>query len=300
MINTFLVLGGCGFIGSNMVDFLIEKKHEVIVIDNLLTGKIENLNTKAKFYNLDISDKKSVPLIEKIIKSVNYIIHMAALPNVQESIDNPTKAHINNFDTTLNILNIIKKYPDKKLIFSSTSAVYGNPKFFPIDELHPINPISPYALQKLMCEEYIKMYSNLYNIDCIVLRYFNVFGERMTNFGAYKSVISVFKEQKEKNTPLTITNDGNQTRDFIYVRDVVMSNYLACLAQIKKFEIFNVGSNKNISVNEIASFFNQEVEFIGNRNEPRTTLCDSTKIKKALGWQPTISVRDWISNHLLS
>jgi len=220
---------------------------------------------------------------------------MAATPNVQQSIDDPLLSHQNNFQTTLKILTGCINTNVKKIVFSSTSAIYGNPKKFPTNEELESNPMSPYALDKLSSENYLKLYSELYGIKSVCLRYFNVFGERMTNEGAYKSVISVFKEQKENNTPLTITNDGNQRRDFIYVKDVVIANYLSCINDTGNFNLFNVGYGENISVNEIASYFNHPSSYIGYRIEPFETLCDNTKIKTSLGWSPTLSVKEWLN-----
>ena len=284
----FLVFGGAGFIGSNMVDFLINQGHYVTIIDNLSTGKLSNVNPKAKFLEMDINT--SVLPFEDF----DYIIHMAATPNVQQSIDDPLLSHQNNFQTTLKILSGCINSNVKKIVFSSTSAIYGNPTQFPTQENSSPNPMSPYALDKLMSENYLKLYSDLYGIKSVCLRYFNVFGERMTNEGAYKSVISVFNEQKKNNTTLTITNDGNQRRDFIYVGDVVMANYLSCINDTGDFNIFNVGFGENISVNEISSYFEHPVTYIGNRVEPFETLCDNKKIKDILGWLPTKSVRDWL------
>ena len=288
----FLVTGGAGFIGSNMVDYLIDLGHSVTIIDNLSTGNINNINKKSIFINSDINES----LLE--LNEFDYIIHMGATPNVQQSIDDHELSYKNNFLTTLNLLKKIKGTKVKKIVFSSTSAIYGNPEKFPSDENLKPNPMSPYALHKLMSEQYLKLYSDLYNIKSVCLRYFNVFGNRMTNTGAYKSVISVFKEQKEKNISLTITNDGNQRRDFINVKDVVMANYLSCLNDTGNFDIFNVGYGENISVNEISDYFSSEITYIGNRIEPKETLCDNTKIKNKLGWSPSISVGDWLTDKL--
>jgi UDP-glucose 4-epimerase len=284
----FLICGGAGFIGSNISDFLIEMGHSVTVIDNLSTGKLLNVNPKAKFIELDLSNSK----ID--VDGYDYIIHMAATPNVQQSIDDPETSHKNNFITTLNILNSCIGKNIKKIIFSSTSAIYGNPIKFPTSEDFTPNPMSPYALDKLNGEQYFKLYSELYNIKSVCLRYFNVFGDRMTNEGAYKSVISVFKEQYNNNLPLTITNDGNQRRDFINVKDVVAANYLSCINNTEKFRIYNVGRGENISVNEIASYFNSPISYIGKRIEPFETLCDNKKIKTELGWSPSITIEDWL------
>jgi UDP-glucose 4-epimerase len=205
-------------------------------------------------------------------------------------------SNLNNFQTTLRIIEGCKNTSVKKIIFSSTSAVYGDSNSFPTSEKSMENPMSPYALDKLMGERYLKLYSELYGIKSVCLRYFNVFGERMTSEGAYKSVISVFREQKKENTVLTVTNDGNQRRDFVYVGDVVYANYLSCINQTGDFNLYNVGFGENISVNEISSYFNHPTSYIGKRVEPFQTLCDNTKIKSDLGWNPTVSVRDWISN----
>jgi UDP-glucose 4-epimerase len=289
----FLVTGGAGFIGSNMVDFLIDLGHDVTIVDNLSTGKFSNVNDGAIFLNLDLScseDIQSVPF-----GNFDYVIHMAATPNVQQSIDDPELSHNNNFKPTLNILKACAGTNVKKIIFSSTSAIYGNPEKFPTSEDSFPNPMSPYSLDKFSSENYLKLYSDLYGTRSVCLRYFNVFGERMTNEGAYKSVISVFREQKNQNAPLTITNDGNQRRDFIYVKDVVMANYLSCISDTGNFSLFNVGSGENVSVNEIASYFSHPTSYVGKRIEPFETLCDNAKIKKSLGWSPTLSVKDWLN-----
>jgi nucleoside-diphosphate-sugar epimerase len=290
----FLVTGGAGFIGSNMVDYLINQGHEVFVIDNLSTGKIQNLNEKINFIELDLSDIRNINVLKSVVKKVDYVIHMAAVPNVQQSIDDPLLTNKHNFQSTINLIESCRNTNVKKIIFSSTSAIYGNSDIIPNNETVKPNPLSPYALQKLIGEQYLKLYSDLYGLKSVCLRYFNVFGERMTNEGAYKSVISIFSEQKENNLPLTITNDGNQKRDFIYVGDVVVANYLSCIKDTNNFNIYNVGYGDNISVNEIANYFNQPKTYIGNRVEPFETLCDNTKIKNNLTWEPTISVKEWL------
>ena len=294
----FIVCGGAGFIGSNMVDFLVSEGHSVIVIDNLSTGTNSNLNRNTIFYNIDISNKNNISKIKHLCEHYDFLIHMAATPNVQGSIDFPIESNDNNFQTTLNILESIKGTNIKKIIFSSTSAVYGNTEKYPTDEDSDLNILSPYGLQKLMSEKYIELYSKIFGVKGVCLRYFNVFGNRMTNHGAYKSVISVFKEQHSLGLPLTITNDGNQRRDFIHVDDVIMANYLSCINDTSNFEIFNVGSGSNISVNEIASYFSHPTTNIGNRIEPFITLCNNSKIKKSLGWEPKITVKDWLKKEI--
>lgn len=290
----FLVTGGAGFIGSNMTDYLIELGYDVTIIDNLSTGKLSNINPKAKFHNIDLSTEP----IKSLLEDIDYVIHMAAIPNVQQSIDNPIYTNKNNFDSTLNLINSCRNTKVKKIIFSSTCAIYGDTNVFPTNEMVTVNPMSPYSLQKLISEQYLKLYSDLYGIKSVCLRYFNVFGEHMSNEGAYKSVISIFLKQKSEGKNLTITNDGNQKRDFIYVRDIVRANFMSCLSDTGDFNIYNVGYGQNISVNEIASYFNQPTTYIGNRIEPFQSLCDNKKITQELGWSPTVTVEEWLKNKL--
>ena len=296
-----LITGAAGFIGSNMLDFLYNKGVDVFCIDNFSTGKKENIkNSKyAEFYALDISKDDSIQKIKSIIlkNNIDLVFHFAALPNVLQSIEQTNLTHAHTLTTTLNLLEAIKNTTVKKIVFSSTSAVYGNCNKYPTDENSEINCMTPYALQKLMSEQYIKMYTELYDISAVCLRNFNVYGERMTNEGAYKSVISIFKEQKNSNIPLTITNDGEQRRDFIYVGDVINANYLCSIKDTGKFNIFNIGYGENYSVNQIANCFGGDKTYIGNRIESKISLCDNKKAFNVLGWKPEIKVLDWIKKY---
>lgn len=295
-----LVTGGAGFIGSHLADFLLDQGHYVLVIDNLSTGKDERLH-RHRSCILDISKEENLLKLSSLIDShdIELIYHLAALPNVEQSLKQTSLTHRHTLTSTVLLLEACKNTKVKKIVFSSTSAIYGNCEKIPTDELCETNPLTPYGLQKLLSEQYIKLYTELYNIKGICLRYFNVFGERMSNIGAYKSVLSIFKEQKENGLPLTITNDGEQKRDFIYVGDVVNANYLVGINDIdKKFEIFNVGYGENFSVNEIAKQFNSEIKYIGDRIETKISLCDNSKIKKEFNWKPTINVLDWIKEYV--
>ena len=241
-----IVTGGAGFIGSNLVDELIKQEIEVIILDNLSTGKKENINPRAIFYECDVSNMNMNSFIY-LFKDVDTIFHLAATPQVQYSIENPTDN--NNLHSLINMLEVSRLLKVKRFVFSSSSAVYGNPKYTPIDENHPINPLSPYALHKLIGEQYCKLYSDVYDLDTVCLRYFNAYGNRMPKEGAYKSVISVFKEQYSQNQPLNIVNDGEQKRDFIHVEDIIQANILvANLTKNHKGDIFNVGTGQAYTV----------------------------------------------------
>jgi|ETNvirenome_6_85_1030632.scaffolds.fasta_scaffold00219_15 UDP-glucose 4-epimerase len=289
-----LVTGGAGFIGSNLVDTLIRKGIEVWVLDDLSTGNIKNINSKCKFIQVDLSCLENLLSIQSQIPVVDVVFHLAAYPEVQHSLDNPTET--NNITTTLNILELCRLKKINRLVFSSSSAVYGNPRYTPIDESHPIQPMSPYALDKKIGEDYCHLYSKIYGVETVCLRYFNVYGKRMKNEGAYKSVISVFKEAHFKGDLLNIVNDGEQKRDYINVKDIVNANIrVGNSTTPMKGEIYNVGTGIIYSVNEVADMFGDEKKYGEKRLEPNLSLADNRKIKKLMGWEPTYDLKKWIA-----
>ncbi len=286
-----IVTGGAGFIGSHVVDTLIKQGIEVIILDNLSTGKKENINPKATFIKCDLTKDKP------LFRDVDVIFHLAATPQVQYSMENPTDN--NNIDSLINILELSKKSGVKRFIFSSSSSVYGNPNYVPINENHPTNPLSPYALHKLVGEQYCKLYSEVYDLDTVCLRYFNAYGDRMPNKGAYRSVISIFKEQHSKKQPLNIVNDGEQRRDYVHVNDIVNANIL-CANSTKKLngDIFNVGTGKSYSVNEVADMFGGEKQYGEKRIEPKNSIAENAKIILDLNWEPKNKLETWISTYI--
>ena len=286
-----IVTGGAGFIGSHVVDTLIKQGIEVIILDNLSTGKKENINPKATFIECDLTKDKP------LFRDVDVVFHLVATPQVQYSMENPTDN--NNIDSLINILELSKKNGVKKFIFSSSSSVYGNPNYVPINENHPTNPLSPYALHKLVGEQYCKLYSEVYDLDTVCLRYFNAYGDRMPNKGAYRSVISIFKEQHSKKQPLNIVNDGEQRRDYVHVDDIVNANIL-CANSTKKLngDIFNVGTGKSYSVNEVADMFGGEKQYGEKRIEPKNSIAENAKILLDLNWEPKNKLETWISTYI--
>tara|TARA_R110002074_G_scaffold126028_1_gene263922 strand:+ start:213 stop:1148 length:936 start_codon:yes stop_codon:yes gene_type:complete len=299
-----IVTGGAGFIGSHLVDKLVDGGHEVIIFDDLSTGKEENINSEAKFFKLDISDKSIFN--EKRIKDysmgdimtgVDVIFHTAALARVQPSIDDPVGFNNVNVNGTLNLLKACVDYNVKRFIFSSSSSVYGEveKKDLPTSEDSKLNPMSPYALQKLIGEQYCKLFSDIHNLETASLRYFNVYGNRMSLDGAYKLVIPIFTEQILNGESMTIRGDGNQRRDFTYVNDVVDAN-IRCMDYPLELngDVFNVGNGDNRSVNQIATMLGGSKVHIEPVIEPKETLADNTKAKKVLGFNPSISIDDWI------
>ena len=290
-----IVTGGAGFIGSHLVDELIKQGVEVTILDNLSTGKKENINPKAEFIECDIFKDTYGDLIF-LLNGADTVFHLAAKTTVQESINKPSLYNNINVVGTLNLLEAAAAMKVKRFIFSSSSSVYGNAKV-PTSEDHPLNPISPYALNKLIGEQYCKLYSEIYNIDTVCLRYFNVYGDRMNNEG-YKLVFPIFKEQILNNKPLTINNNGEQRRDFIHVNDVVRANILVA-KHSNNFngDIYNVGNGKNYSINEIADMFGGEKQYGNQVIEPFETLAETAKIDLDLNFQPKKDLRQWISTY---
>lgn len=288
----YLVTGGAGFIGSHIVDQLIQNGHEVIVLDNLSTGSLENINASCSFINIDLS-LTPIKDLSQYFKEVNAVFHCAALPNVQFSIDYPYESNNSNVDTTIKILECMRQNNVTKIIYSSSSSVYGNCEYFPTNEKENIKPISPYALQKYIGEEYIYLYNKLYNINYVILRYFNVYGERMTSTGSYVSVLSHFYRSLKNNQPLNICNDGNQERDFVYVKDVANANILS-LNNYANNSILNIGNGKSYSINTIANWLNAEKQYNETRIEPKITLADISLAKVKLNWQPKQDLKEWV------
>jgi len=287
-----LVTGGAGFIGSNLVDELVRQKHRVLVIDNLSGGKRKNVNPKAKFYKADITDMKK---IKSLFRGVDYVFHLAALPRVQFSIENPIESDAVNVRGTLNVLVASVNAGAKRVIYSASSSAYGDQKKMPLQETFLANPKSPYGTQKYIGELYCKTWSEVYKLSTVCLRYFNVYGPRQNPEGAYALVIAKFIKQKLAGQPMTITGDGKQTRDFTNVKDVVRANILAMKSKkVGKGETINIGAGKNQSILRVAQLIGGPIKFIPARFEPRDTLADNKLARKLLGWRPTVSIEEGV------
>jgi len=286
-----LVTGGAGFIGSNLVDKLIEEGNEVIVIDNLSTGNYDNINEKVSFYEEDITKMDDFSMFD----GVDVVFHLAALARVQPSIEDPVGYDKVNVGGMLNILDACVKHKVKRFVYSSSSSVYGDGEQLPTSENSQLNPISPYALQKLIGEQYCRLFSELYGLETVSLRYFNVYGDGMSLEGAYKLVIPIFIEQRLNGNPMTIRGDGEQRRDFTYVGDVVDANIKSALSdKVGNGEVFNIGNGDNRSVNQIADMIGGDRVNVDPVVEPRETLADNSKVREILDWKPTLEIEDWI------
>lgn len=289
-----LITGGAGFIGSTIADLLVMGGHEVVILDNLSTGQITNINPKATFYECDLN-LESQEQINSYFNNIDYVFHCAALPNVQFSVEYPKESNDANVNSTIKTLVACLENNIKKIIYSGSCSAYGDATTIPTTEKERIAPLSPYALQKYIGEQYCELYHRMYNLQYVVLRYFNVYGERMTDKGAYVSVLSHFLRAFKNNQPLNITNNGEQKRDFIYVQDVAIANILAMTNNNCNNQVFNIGNGINYSVNTLASLFNRPTKYGESRIEPYETLADITKAKEILNWKPETNVLEWIT-----
>lgn len=281
-----IVTGGAGFIGSHLVDALVKKGAEVHIIDNLTTGKKENINPKAIFHKADI---RQLEKIKPIFKNARFVFHLAALPRVQPSIQDPKTSNDVNTAGMLNVLISAKNAGVRRLIYSASSSAYGDQKKFPLKETFPANPLSPYGLQKYIGELYCRLFHTIYGLETVSLRYFNVYGPRSATEGAYTLVIGRFLKQRQLNKPITIVPDGEQSRDFTHVYDVVKANMLAAESgKVGRGEVINIGGGHDYSVNEVARLIGGPTVFMEPRIEPRRTLADITLAKKLLGWEPQV------------
>jgi len=288
-----LVTGGAGFIGSHLVDRLIKDGHHVTIIDNLSTGFRKNLNQQAEFILADI---KNLSQIQRHFRRQDCVFHLAALPRIQPSIKNPIPVHESNVTGTLNVLLASKKAGVSRVIYSASSSVYGNKNKPPLKENMISDPGSPYTLSKFVGEEYCKLFSKLYGLDTIILRYFNVYGPRADPDGDYATVIPIFLKQKSNKKPLTIVGDGKQKRDFTYIDDVVEANIKAMRLKRKSSgEVINIGFGQYYSINQLAKIIGRKNIHISPRpGESKITLADNSKAWKILKWKPKINLKEGI------
>jgi len=295
-----VVTGVAGFIGGHLAQRLLDLGYEVIGIDDYSTGHYSNVPKGVHFWNIDISKKENMSILHSICQNSDYIFHLAAKARVQPSINAPVLFHETNVNGLLNMLETARACTVKKFIFSSSSSVVGTTEIFPTPEDAPCNPISPYALHKLIGEQYCKMYAEVYGLPTISLRYFNVYGDKMPLEGAYRLVLGIWANQYKKGEPLTITGDGYQRRDFTYVGDVVQANILAATSEIAGGEIFNIGNGDNRSILDIANLFNCPKVHIEPKMEPLITLANNKKARRMLGWEPTMTIEEWLPTWLKS
>ncbi|NMA48542.1 MAG: SDR family oxidoreductase [Tissierellia bacterium] len=291
-----IVTGGAGFIGSHLVELLLEKEHTVTVLDNFITGNEKNISSFRKNPNFQLVklDITNLDKIKEYFKEVDWVFHLAALAEIVPSINDPWKYLYNNIVGSQAVIEASRQAKVKKIVYTASSSCYGLAQDFPTPENALIKPEYPYALSKYLGEQIVMHYFQVYDLPVISLRLFNVYGPRQRAAGTYGAMFGVFLAQKLANKPYTVVGDGKQTRDFVFVKDVARA-FLAAAETDVKGEIFNVGSGNTYSINEIVRLLGGQVVHIPKRpGEPERTFADISKIKKMLNWEPLISLKDGI------
>lgn len=291
-----LVTGGAGFIGSHIVDLLIDKEYKVVVVDNLSHGKLKNINLKASFYNVDIRDK----IIKNIFaeEKPDYVIHEASQISVSNSIKDPISDAEINIIGGINILEACKENKVKKIIYPASAAIFGEPEYLPIDEKHPLNMLSPYGVSKHTVEHYLEVYNKLYGIDYVSLRCSNVYGPRQDSSGE-GGVVSIFCSKMINGERPIIFGDGEQIRDFIYVKDVAEATIISM--ESSKSGVYNVCSNTKVSINKLVELINnnlnKDIKSIyvdAKKGDIMISLMSNNKIKSILKWNNEVSIEEGI------
>ena len=292
-----LITGGAGFIGSNITKVLLEKGADVRVLDNFITGRkinIEPFLNDNKFELIE-GDLRDFSDVRKAVEGIDYILHQGALPSVPRSLKDPITTNNINILGTLNVLMAAKEAGIKRVVYASSSSVYGNSKTLPKKEDMPVNPLSPYALSKYTGERYCQIFYQIYGLETVCLRYFNVFGPNQDPTSQYAAVIPKFIDIMKKDGRPTIYGDGSQSRDFTYVENVVQANLLSCEAEEAAGEVFNIAYGKSFSLLQLVDFINKNLskdikpEFTESRSgDVKHSLASTEKAKDKLGYEPKI------------
>ncbi|HOD17370.1 MAG TPA: SDR family oxidoreductase [Candidatus Cloacimonadota bacterium] len=299
----YLVTGGAGFIGSNIVKELLARKEQVRVLDNFATGKRENILPYKNDPNLEIieGDLRSFHIVRDAVKGVDYVLHQGALPSVPRSINDPITTNDVNILGTLNILEAAREFNVKRVIYASSSSVYGNTETLSKREDMPVSPLSPYAVTKFAAERYCQIYYSLYGLETVALRYFNVFGPNQDPTSQYSAVIPLFIKAVHSDKAPVIYGDGTQSRDFTYVTNNVEANLLACTAKGVAGEVFNIACGKKYTLLELVQEINAalgkqiEPKFAPERSgDVKHSLADISKAEKMLGYQPKVDFQTGI------
>ena len=291
-----LVTGGAGFIGSNIVDKLVSLGHDVVCIDDESAECHEQFywNNKAQNYKYDICD---YDLVAPLFKDIGCVFHVASDARIQPAILNPKKSIQSNSVGTANVLELCRVNNVGRLVYSSTSSAYGKKAILPNTETQPSDPLTPYSAAKVFGENLARVYYNLYSLETISLRYFNVYGDRQPLKGQYAPVIGLFLKQYHEGKPLTVVGDGSQRRDFTHISDVVEANILASEVTHGFGEVYNIGYGSNYSILDIANMISNDVKFIPQRiGEVQETLASNEKFKGLTGWTPKVSLMDWLQD----
>lgn len=295
-VKKVLVTGGAGFIGSHLVELLLANGLDVTVLDNLATGRMENLEDiehrdRLTLHKADVSNHRE---IEPLFHGVDWVFHLAALADIVPSVKQPLIYHETNVDGTAAVLEAARNAGVKRFVYAASSSCYGIPDEYPTPESAPIQPMYPYALTKNIGEQCVLHWGSVYGLPCVSLRLFNVYGPKSRTTGSYGAVFGVFLAQKLAGKPFTVVGDGEQSRDFIFVTDVAKAFLLAAESDVQG-QVFNVGAGQPITINRLVSLLGGPVVYIPKRpGEPDITFADTAKITHALGWRPTVSFEEGV------
>lgn len=299
-IKKVIVTGGAGFIGSHLTELLLTQGHEVVVIDNLSTGRLENLSHLQSHPKLSIQVKDITNFTEiaPIFEGIDWVFHLAALADIVPSINEPMAYYQSNVVGTSHVVEASRLAKVKRFVYAASSSCYGIPDQYPTPESAPIQPQYPYALTKYLGEETVLHWGKVYGLPVVSVRFFNVYGPRSRTSGTYGAVFGVFLAQKLANQPLTVVGDGTQTRDFTYVSDIASACFEAAQSDITG-EIFNIGSGKTVSINRLVELLDHPHVYIPKRpGEPDCTFADTSKTKQQLHWEAKVSFEDGVQKML--
>ena len=301
---SYLVTGGAGFIGSHLVEALVSRGDTVRVVDNLVTGHRDNL-AHVVGADLTIGNLADSEVVDRVVTGIDYVVHLAAIPSVPRSIADPISSNEANVSATLNLLFAAKRHSVRRVVFASSSSIYGEIAALPSREDAPPDPLSPYALQKLMGEQYGRLFQNLYGLDTVILRYFNVFGPRQDSSSPYSGVISLFARCLAERQQPIIYGDGEQTRDFTYVENVVDGTLRACTAIGASGQVINISCGDRVSLNTLFGLMQSlsgvelEPRFAEPRNgDVRHSQADISRARMVLGYQPVVQLEEGLRRTL--
>ena len=289
-----IVTGGAGFIGSHIVDALVEKGYDVHVVDNYSGGRFEDrVNKRASYHELDI---RMTDALQAVCEGADVVFHTAAIPRVPYSVEHPVETTDINVTGTASVLTAAHRAGVRRVVNSASGSAYGGQAVMPLVETMSAHPVNPYALQKYMGEQLAQLWSTVYGIETVSLRYFNVYGPRIDPTGPYALAVGAFLLRRKEGRPLTIFGDGTITRDYTHIRDIVRANLLAAAStSCGSGEVINIGAGRNVTIQYLAELVGGPIEYGPPRIEAHDSQADNRKAKELLGWEPTVTLEDGIA-----
>lgn len=289
-----VVTGGAGFIGAHLVDALVEKGYDVHSVDNYTGGRfVDRVNARATYHELDI---RNTDAVQEVFESADVVFHTAAIPRVPYSIEHPVETTDVNVTGTVSVLTAAARAKVRRVVYSASGSAYGEQTRMPLTETMDANPVNPYGLQKYVSELFVELWSRVYGVETVSLRYFNVYGPRLDPVGPYALAVGKFLLTRKNGETITIFGDGTITRDYTHVRDIVRANLLAAEStKVGKGEVINVGAGRNVTIQYLAELVGGPIEYGPPRIEAHDSQADNRRAKELLGWIPTVSLEEGIA-----